>query len=77
MATVADGIRYAEQVVAGEIVTGELIHLACQRFLDDLERGPERDIFFIEERAQHILDFYQFVPHVKGALAGKPIELMP
>ncbi|EMQ4854949.1 terminase large subunit [Morganella morganii] len=77
MATVADGIRYAEQVVAGEIVTGELIRLACQRFLDDLERGPERDIFFIEERAQHILDFYQFVPHVKGALAGKPIELMP
>ncbi|EMO7838256.1 terminase large subunit, partial [Morganella morganii] len=77
MATVADGIRYAEQVVAGEIVTGELIRLACQRFLDDLEYGPERGIYFMEERARHILDFYQFVPHVKGALAGKPIELMP
>ncbi|MEM7836644.1 terminase large subunit, partial [Morganella morganii] len=77
MATVADGIRYAEQVVAGEIVTGELIRLACQRFLDDLEYGPERGIYFIEERARHILDFYRFVPHVKGALAGKPIELMP
>ncbi len=77
MATVADGIRYAEQVVAGEIVTGELIRLACQRFLDDLEYGPERGIYFMEERARHILDFYRFVPHVKGALAGKPIELMP
>ncbi|EBN0073468.1 terminase large subunit, partial [Salmonella enterica subsp. enterica serovar Virchow] len=51
MATVADGIRYAEQVVAGEIVTGELIRLACQRFLDDLEYGPERGIYFMEERA--------------------------
>ncbi|MEM8317673.1 terminase large subunit, partial [Morganella morganii] len=61
MATVADGIRYAEQVVAGEIVTGELIRLACQRFLDDLEYGPERGIYFMEERARHILDFYRFV----------------
>ncbi len=26
--------------------------------------------------AQHILNFYKFVPHVKGALAGQPIELM-
>ncbi|WP_430247432.1 terminase large subunit [Providencia sp. PAZ2] len=77
MATVADGIQYAEQVVAGEIVACELVRLACQRFLNDLEHGPERDIYFIEDRAQHILDFYNFIPHVKGALAGKPIDLMP
>ena len=77
MAKVADGIRYAEQVVSGEIVACELTRLACQRFLDDLEYGPERGLFFIEARAQHILNFYRFVPHVKGALAGKPIDLMP
>lgn len=77
MAIVADGIQYAEQVVAGEIVACELVRLACQRFLNDLENGPERGIYFIEDRAQHILDFYSFIPHVKGALAGKPIDLMP
>ena len=33
MAKVADGIRYAERVVAGEIVAGEFVRLACQRFL--------------------------------------------
>lgn len=76
MATVSDGIRYAERVLSGEIVAGELVRLACQRFLNDLEHGPERGIYFSEDRAQHILDFYNFVPHVKGALAGKPIELM-
>lgn len=76
MAKVIEGIRYAERVVAGEIVSGELVRLACQRFLDDLAHGEERGISFSEPRAQHILNFYKFVPHVKGALTGKPIELM-
>ncbi|MDO2717625.1 hypothetical protein Q2V40_27590, partial [Escherichia coli] len=76
MAKVADGIRYAERVVAGEIVAGEFVRLACQRFLDDLKYGEEQGIYFSEPRAQHILNFYKFVPHVKGALAGQPIELM-
>ncbi|PAA97730.1 terminase large subunit [Serratia fonticola] len=76
MAKVADGIRYAERVVAGEIVACELVRLSCQRFLNDLKVGPERGITFSEARAQHILNFYKFVPHVKGALAGQPIELM-
>ena len=76
MATVADGFRYAERVVSGEIVAGELVRLTCRRFLHDIEHGPERGVYFDEDRAQHILDFYNFVPHVKGHLAGKPIELM-
>ena len=70
MAKVADGIRYAERVA------GEFVRLACQRFLDDLKYGEKRGIYFSEPRAQHILNFYKFVPHVKGALAGQPIELM-
>lgn len=76
MAKVADGIRYAERVVAGNIIACEFVRLACQRFLDDLKFGEERGVYFSEPRAQHILNFYKFVPHVKGALAGQPIELM-
>jgi phage terminase large subunit-like protein len=76
MATVADGFRYAERVVSGEIVAGELVRLACRRFLHDIEHGAERGVYFNESRAQHILDFYNFVPHVKGHLTGKPIDLM-
>lgn len=76
MAKVIEGIRYAEKVVANKIVAGELVKLSCQRFLDDLKNGKARGIEFSEIRAQHILNFYKFVPHVKGALAGKPIDLM-
>ncbi|HGW2952161.1 TPA: terminase large subunit [Raoultella ornithinolytica] len=76
MATVADGFRYAERVVSGDIVAGELVRLACRRFFHDLEHGPGRGVYFDEDRAQHVLDFYNFVPHVKGHLTGKPIELM-
>ncbi len=68
MATVADGFRYAERVVSGDIVAGELVRLACQRFFHDLEHGPARGVYFDEGRAQHVLDFYNFVPHVKGHL---------
>lgn len=77
MATISEGIDYARGVLAGEIVAGELVKLACERFFHDIEHGPERDVYFSEDRAQHVLDFFQFVPHVKGHLAGKPIELMP
>ncbi len=51
MAKVAEGIRYAERVVAGEIIACEYVRLACQRFLDDLAHGEERGIFFSEPRA--------------------------
>ena len=37
--TYQQGIDYAMQVVDGEIVAGELIQLACRRFLNDLIRG--------------------------------------
>ncbi|NBJ34463.1 terminase large subunit [Serratia fonticola] len=76
MATVSEGIRYAERVISGEIVAGELVRLACLRFQHDLEHGPERGVYFSESRAQHILDFYNFIPHVKGHLTGKPLTLM-
>lgn len=48
MAKVSDGIRYAERVVAGEVITCEFVRLACQRFLDDLKYGEERGIYFSE-----------------------------
>ncbi|VED97084.1 terminase (plasmid) [Klebsiella pneumoniae] len=50
--------------------------LRASGFFHDLEHGPARGVYFDEGRAQHVLDFYNFVPHVKGHLTGKPIELM-
>ncbi|WP_171967067.1 hypothetical protein [Candidatus Williamhamiltonella defendens] len=44
MATVADSIRYAGRVVSGEILAGDYVRLAYQRFLDDLQNGEERGV---------------------------------
>lgn len=76
MATVQQGIDYANSVVNGDIVAGKLTILACKRFLNDLDNGEQRGIYFDYSRAQHILDFYTFVPHVKGDLTGKIVTLM-
>ncbi|ACQ68071.1 terminase [Candidatus Williamhamiltonella defendens] len=76
MATVAEGIRYAERVVSGEILACQYVRLACLRFLDDLKNGEARGIYFSRPRAQHVLNFYKVIPHVKGNLVGQPIELM-
>jgi phage terminase large subunit-like protein len=63
---------YAEAVVAGEIVTGKKVKWACQRHLDDLKRN---DVYFDEQAATRIINFYKLTPHVKGELAGNPIIL--
>lgn len=76
MADVQQGIDYAKSIVAGDIVAGKWVILACKRFLDDLEHGKTRNIFFSQKNAQHILDFYKFIPHVKGDLTGQIVELM-
>ncbi len=74
-AGVAEGHQYALDVVEGKVVAGKWIKLACKRYLDDLERD---DIYFDVDDAQHHLDFYPiFCTHVKGKLAGEPIELEP
>ena len=63
---------YAESVVEGEIITGKLVRWACQRHLDDLKRD---DVYFDEQAANRIINFYKLTPHVKGEWAGKPIKL--
>ena len=58
MAKVAEGIRYAERVVAREIVACEYVRLACQRFLDDLAHGEERGTGRPADRINGLACFY-------------------
>jgi len=66
--------EYAVAVIEGEVLTGKYVRWACQRHLDDLERD---DVYFDEQAANRIINFYKLVNHVKGEWAGKPIELEP
>jgi phage terminase large subunit-like protein len=49
--------RYALEVTQGKRVAGELLRRACNRFLQDLELGAERGVFFDPVAARHIVQF--------------------
>lgn len=68
--------QYASSVTRGDIQACEDVKLACQRFLDMVER-KDAPYEFVPAKAEHILKFVKFCKHVKGADAGKAIELQP
>lgn len=68
------GFQYAIGVVRGDILACEDVRLACQRFLDMVER-KDAPYEFVPAKAEHILKFVRFCKHIKGPDAGKPIEL--
>jgi phage terminase large subunit-like protein len=70
------GLRYAEQVVAGEIAACELVKLACRRQIDDLDRF-NWDFSFDEDRGNHIGWFIENLPHIRGRWKSRNIELEP
>jgi len=68
-------IDYAERVVKGEISAGKLIVLACQRFLDDLQRD-DWEYRYDPERADRAVRFMELMPHTKGKWAAKKERLV-
>lgn len=81
--------RYAEAVVAGEILACHWVQRACRRQLDDLARftGKSSPYHFnpkLKDKegrtflpADNLCAFIERLPHVKGPLAGEPISLEP
>jgi len=70
-------MEYAAGVLAGEIVACKWVRLAVERHMRDLETAEERGLYFDENAAWHIIDFFQFTRHLKGEWAGLPIDLEP
>lgn len=71
--------QYAIEAVDGSRTVCVAERLACQRHLDDLTRQGT-DAFpwvFSEEKANRIYEWFEYIPHIKGPLAGQPIELLP
>ena len=65
---------YAKRVVAGKILTSNLVKLSCQRHLDDLKRG---DVFFDVDEAQECFWFIGTLKQWKGEFSGEPLDLHP
>jgi len=66
--------KYATAIVRGDKLACEDVKIACQRFLDMVER-KDAPYEFVPAKAEHILKFSKFCRHVKGPDAGKSIEL--
>lgn len=78
---VAMARQYAEDVVAGRIVAGQLEVLACERQLRDLQReqGEGWPWVFDEDMARRPCEFIELLPHIKGKWARdrRRLELEP
>ena len=64
--------RYAQDVIDGKIVAGELVRLACKRFIDDLERP---DLEFRAEIVDRFITFCSLLKHFKGKSANEKFIL--
>ena len=70
----ADPVRtYADAVLSGDVVTGRLVRLACQRHLDDLEHGHKRGLVWDPEAAADKIAFFSFL----NLPSGDPFHLEP
>jgi len=69
--------QYATGVIEGDIVTGDLVRMACERHLVDLDTADERGLYFDCEAATTICNFATMLHHTQGPLAGQPMELQP
>lgn len=66
---------YAREVVAGGIIAGRLVRLACERHLRDLEEGPKRGLWFDLEAARQVMVFASFMVQSKGDEGGQRLKL--
>lgn len=64
--------QYAQDVIDGKIVAGELVRLACKRFMSDLERP---DLEFRAEIVDRFITFCSLLKHFKGKSANEKFIL--
>jgi phage terminase large subunit-like protein len=67
-------VRYAQQAINGDIITGKLARLACERFLRDLARD-DWQWRFDADRADNACVFIELLPHIKGQWARQRLKI--
>lgn len=70
--------EYAQRVVSGEVVCGELHRLACKRHLDDLNHQNTSDFpyYWSIKKATDIIEFAETLTIAEGE-EPKPVKLIP
>ena len=67
-------IKYCEDVLNGKVIAGNAIKMACQRFLNDLQRD---DLDFRDDKVDTLIKLGKCLKHYKGSSANKPFTLEP
>ena len=69
--------EYARRVVNGEVISGELHRLACQRHLNDLKRQRTEDFpyYYRPEKATEIIDYAETLTIAEGS-NPRPVKLI-
>lgn len=65
-------LKYAKDVVAGNIIACNYIICACKNYL---ERFNREDIYFNEDKVEKVLNFISKLKHFQGTFANKPFVL--
>ncbi len=66
---------FAEDVINGKFLSGELIRLAAERFVRDWDNKKDNGWYFDEKIVDKFIAFTQICNHWKGGKAGTPIIL--
>ena len=68
-------IKYANDVITGNITTGNLVYLSCKRFLDDLEANS--DYYLDLDELERVIKFIGLFHHYTGSHSGNKFILEP
>jgi phage terminase large subunit-like protein len=76
--TVELAIQYASDVLTNKISACQLVHRACERFLNDIVAADHGTSpwEFRRDLAERPMRFFALCPNIKGPLAGQKLELM-
>lgn len=67
---------YADAVLAGDIVAGPMVRLACARHVEDLAEGPARGLIWSLKHADRVFGYFRDVLRLNGGqFEGQPFEL--
>ena len=70
-------VKYAEDVLNGDIQSSKYVRLACEKFADEIGRGHKLYHFDQVLADKYISFFSKFLKHSKGKFAGAAFDLLP
>lgn len=70
--------QYANDVLAGKIITGHRIQQACERFFRWIDEAEEKGFYLDHQAGMQAINFFPaLLNHTKGKMAGQPFVLAP